>query len=349
MNTLTFKNTSKYINMNIIFLEVKEEYEQKIISNAFDDAAIYAGTIQDYIEEHSIEQLQEFDIISVFIYSQLDKELLKKLPNLKLITTRSTGKNHIDVEYCKNNSIEVVNVTKYGENTVAEFAFGLLLAISRKILPSISTVKQGNFDFKNLQGFDLCGKTVGVIGFGNIGQKFAQMCRGFEMNIIAYDAYPQNVEEKAKELQVEMVSLDYLVENSDVISLHLPLFPQTHHLINQESIWKMKKGVVLINTSRGELIDTQALIEGINQEIISFVGLDVIEGECLMKEEDSLALEKEPTPKYDIKMLIQDHVLINNPHVYLTPHNAFNTQDAVDKILKSTIESINSFIENNKN
>ncbi|MFP4402072.1 MAG: NAD(P)-dependent oxidoreductase [Candidatus Nanoarchaeia archaeon] len=334
--------------MNIIFFEIKEEYEQHIISNAFDQATLYSGTIQEYIEEYSIEKLKEFEIVSVFIYSQLNLELLEQLPNIKLVSTRSTGKNHIDTQFCEKNNIEVVNVTKYGENTVAEFAFALLLTISRKIIPSISQVKQGNFDFTHLQGFDLCGKTVGIIGFGNIGQKFAQMCRGFEMNILAFDAYPEQVESKAKELGVTLASLNEILDKSDIISLHVPLFPQTHHLINKESISKMKKGVVLINTSRGELIDTQALLEGLEQEIISFVGLDVIEGECLMKEESSRMLETDATSKCDIKTLVQDHILINHSRVYLTPHNAFNTTDAVNKILNSTISQINEFLENNK-
>ncbi|MCH8519621.1 MAG: hydroxyacid dehydrogenase [Nanoarchaeota archaeon] len=336
-------------NKKIGFFEVKEEYEVNIIKQAFPNSKIYSETLQEVIDTKGEEEVKEFNILSIFIYSKANKEYLSKCENVQFVITRSMGKNHIDNQYCDKKGIQIGSVSKYGENTVAEFTFALLLAISRKIIKSVSRVKRGDFDFTNLQGFDLQGKTIGLIGFGNIGQKFAQMCRGFEMNVIAYDAFAHNMQDRAKELEVTFVDLDELYTKSDIISLHVPLLPQTHHIVNKESISKMKEGVLLLNTSRGELLDTQAVLEGLNSGHIGYVGLDVIEGECMMKEEHQLTKEVEESLTNssssicDMKTLIRDHLLINHKNAFITPHNAFNTRDAIKRILDSTIEQIREF------
>ena len=327
---------------NIAFLEVTEEFEKNLILKSFPNAQIYSQTLQQLLKEQGASSLEHINVLSTFIYSKNTSENLSHLPNLRLLVTRSTGTNHIDKEFCAQKSIEVRNVSKYGESTVAEFTFALLLTISRKIIPSVQRVKTGEFDFSNLQGFDLQGKTIGLIGFGNIGQKFAKMCSGFEMNVIAYDAFPENVKEIASLLDVSLVDLDTLFSQSDIISLHVPLFPQTHHIISKDSISKMKDGVILLNTSRGELLDTHAVLEGLNSEKIANLGLDVIEGECMMKE-DGYSMNDNQTPE-DLKMLLQDHILIKHPKVIVTPHNAFNTRDAIGRIFMTTFEEINQFL-----
>lgn len=335
---------------DIAFFEVKEEFEHSIISKAFTGCKIYSETLQEVIDNKGEDEVKNFKIVSVFIYSKVNEEYLTKCKNAKFIITRSMGKNHIDIDYCEKNNIQVSNVSKYGENTVAEFTFALLLTISRKIIKSVDKVKKGDFDFTNLQGFDLQDKTIGLIGFGNIGQKFAQMCRGFEMNIIAYDAFANKLQDKAEELDVTFVSLDEIYTNSDIISLHVPLLPQTQHIINKESISKMKEGVIILNTSRGELMDTQAVLNGLNSKKIGFVGLDVIEGECMMREEEEFITQstnKDISKSLEsMQILIKDHLLINHENAYITPHNAFNTKDAIKKILNSTIEQIKEFNEN---
>ncbi|MFT4244809.1 MAG: NAD(P)-dependent oxidoreductase [Candidatus Woesearchaeota archaeon] len=328
------------------FFEVKEEFERLIIAKAFKNCKIYSETLQEVIEHKGEEEVKNLKILSIFIYSKADEEYLSKCESAEFIITRSMGKNHINSEYCESRGIQISNVNKYGENTVAEFTFALLLAISRKIIRSVEKVKGGDFDFSNLQGFDLQGKTIGIVGFGNIGQKFAQMCRGFEMNIVAYDVFADKLQDKALELGVTFVSLDEIYINSDIISLHVPLLPQTEHIINEKSISKMKKGIIILNTSRGELMDTQAVLDGLNSGNIGYVGLDVIEGECMMKEENELAREiKETSIKKvcNMQTLVRDHLLINHKNAYITPHNAFNTRDAIQRILDSTIEQIREF------
>mgnify|MGYP006266743497 CR=1 FL=1 len=335
------------LKKNITFLEVQEEFEKNLILKQYPHAKIYPQTLQKLIENNQIDEIKDTQILSTFIYSKLNEENISKLKHLEFLITRSTGKNHINIEYCtKEKCIQVANVSKYGEHTVAEFTFALMLTISRKIIPAVSKVKRGDFNFSNLQGFDICGKTVGVIGFGNIGQKFAKMCKGFDTTVLAYDAFPGKVQKEAEELGVKLVNLDKLFNKSDVISLHVPLLPQTHHIISYDAIGKMKQGVVIINTSRGELIDTKAILEGLENNKIGAVGLDVIEKECMMKDEQDIINKNLGQQSFDnYKSLLENHVLINHPNVFITPHNAFNTTDAIKRIYSSTFQQIEEFVQ----
>lgn len=329
--------------MKTAFFEVKENWEKEEIKKYFPKAIIF----EEKIQEVEISKINSFDVISVFIYSKVDEKLLKQLKKVKLIATRSTGFDHIATNYCQKKDITVCTVPHYGENTVAEFTFGLLLAISRKIIDSVNRVKTGSFDFSGLRGFDLAGKTVGVIGFGNIGQKFAKMCKGFEMEVLVYDAFADKLEEKAREMGVQLVSLDKLYKTSDIISLHIPSLPQTKHIICETSIKKMKEGVIILNTSRGDLIDSKALMQGIFSKKVGFAGLDVLEGESLLKIEENF-LTKNNKSLEDVELMLEDHILISNPRVYITPHNAFNTIDALSRILHTTFENISEFEKGNK-
>lgn len=324
--------------MKIAFLEVTESWEKEEIKKYYPKAKIFEEKIQDL----EISKLKEFEIISVFIYSKVDEKILKNLPKVKMVATRSTGFDHININYCQKKNITVCTVPHYGENTVAEFTFGLLLSISRKIIDSVNRVKTGSFDFCGLRGFDLHGKTVGIIGFGNIGQKFAKMCKGFEMNVIAYDAFADKLENKAKEMGVKLVSLDNLYKQSDIISLHIPLFPQTKSMICETSIKKMKEGVILLNTSRGDLVDSSALLNNIYSGKIAFAALDVLQGEQLLKNEEEFLARKNKISE-ETELILEDHLLISNPKVYVTPHNAFNTIDALLRILHTTFENIEAF------
>lgn len=282
-----------------------------------------------------------FEIISIFTGSKIDKSILDSLPNLKLIASRTTGIDHIDQEAAKAKGIVVKNVPTYGENTVAEFAFALLLSLSRRILDSALRVKnKGSFTSDGLQGFDLAGKTIGVVGTGHIGQHVIKIANGFGMKVIGFDAVPNRVLES--QLNFQYVDFELLLKNSDVITLHVPYLPATHHLININNINLVKRGAVLINTARGSIVETAALVKALNEGILAGVGLDVLEEETELKNMRQLILESDLDDE-DLRTVLSNHILIDMDNVIITPHNAFNTKEALTRILNTTIENILSF------
>ena len=277
------------------------------------------------------------------IYSVADKKVINSLVSLKYITTRSTGFDHIDLKTCKRKNILVSNVPTYGENTVAEHTFALILALSRKIHLSWERTQKGDFSLDNLRGFDLKGKTLGVVGTGNIGRRVIRIAQGFEMNILAFDIKPN--QKFAKKIGFKYVPLGYLFKNSDIITLHAPYNKTTHHLINLKALRLFKKKCYLINTARGGLCDTTALLRGLKQKIFAGLGLDVLEEEYFIREEREL-LNTAFKKTCDLKTVLENHVLINQPNVIITPHNAFNSQAALTRILDTTIENIKAFTVN---
>ncbi|MBW2963275.1 hydroxyacid dehydrogenase [Candidatus Woesearchaeota archaeon] len=324
--------------MKIAFFEV-EDWEAPVIRELL--AGYTLKFFKEKLTAENVKEVADFDVVSVFIYSKVDENILKAMPNLKLITTRSTGFDHIDLKACRAKKVNVCNVPTYGANTVAEHAFAMILAISRKIIESVNRTKKGSFELEGLRGFDLKGKTMGVVGgCGNIGRHVVRIAHGFEMNILVFDV--KKDEKFAKEMGFKFVDVDTLLRNSDIITLHVPLIPATKYMINVGNISKIKKGAVLINTSRGGLIETEALIKGLDEGIISYAGLDVLEEECAMKEEREL-LTKEFSKACDLKKVLEQHILIENPKVIITPHNAFNSQEALMRILETTIENIKGF------
>ena len=295
---------------------------------------------RENIQNVDIELYKNSEIISVFIHSKLDRATISNMPNLKLIVTRSTGYEHIELEVCKQKAIYVSNVPFYGENTVAEHTFALILSLSRNIHKTYIRTINNNFSLENLQGFDLKGKTLGVIGAGRIGLHLIRMAKGFGMNILAYDVKRDNF--LADIMDFQYTHIENILKNSDVISLHAPLNKATHHLINTGNINLIKKGAVLVNTSRGGLIETEALVEALDKGIISGVGLDVFEGEEYILEE-GCKLRDEYSD--EVKRLIeQDCSLLHRENVVITPHNAFNSREAVERIFTETIRNINEFI-----
>lgn len=286
----------------------------------------------------NIGEVEDYDCVSVFINSVIHKDVLDQLPNLKLIVTRSTGFDHIDRVECANRNIAVTNIPTYGSRTVAEFVFALLLSVSRKIIDASINVKfTDTLSYQGLCGFDLYGKTLGVIGTGKIGKNVIDIALGFGMKVLAYDLHPD--ESFAQEKNIQYVSFDELLSNSDIVTLHMPLTDDNKHIINKEAITKMKKGVVIINTARGELIDTDALIWGINEKIISGAGLDVLELERAFKGESQIVENS--------KIITEDHILMHMKEVVVTPHLAFYSKEAVENILEITVGNINSFIAGN--
>ncbi|OGM90503.1 hypothetical protein A2999_01990 [Candidatus Wolfebacteria bacterium RIFCSPLOWO2_01_FULL_38_11] len=333
--------------LKIAFFEI-EDWEADYVKQRLPDAELFFSreklnkdNLPEILRQNS--GLKDFDGISIFVGSEAKKDVINSFSGLKLITTRSTGFDHIEHSEIKNKNIKTGYVPGYGDNTVAEFAFGLLLNLSRKIYEAFDRIREkGEFSFEGLQGFDLSGKTIGVLGTGRIGRHSIKIAKGFGMNVIAYDAYPNK--DLEKELGFQYVSLDNLFANSDVITLHLPYSESTHHIINSENIKKMKKGVILINTARGGLVDTEALIKALNEGQIGGYGADVFEEEGITKDERAFLLYGHPEG-HNLKTALANHVLIDMPNVIITPHNAFNTKEALMRILDTDLENIKSFIE----
>lgn len=322
----------------IVFFEI-DEWEKQHIEKALPDTQLIF--IQSKVQDKTNPEVFDAEVISTFIYSTLTKNMLAQFPNLKLIATRSTGYDHIDLNYCKEKGITVVNVPSYGASSVAEQTFALILAISRKLIPTVEQSRRGNFELSNLRGFDLQGKTLGVIGAGKIGQKVIDVGLCFGMHV---QVYTQHGGENKENLQY--VSLEELLSASDIVSLHIPYTKETHHLINRENIKKFKKGAILINTARGQLVETQAILDGLENGYLQAAGLDVLEEECSLKEEREL-LTDEFLKSCDIKTQLLNHVLLDRDDVLFTSHNAFNTQEALLQILETTGDNIKSYQEGN--
>ncbi|MBN2197655.1 hydroxyacid dehydrogenase [Candidatus Wolfebacteria bacterium] len=336
--------------MKIGFFEI-EDWEIDYLKKMFNKLGIVAELFffAEKLNKDLLPGQRDFDIISVFVGSNITKEVIEYFPDLKLITTRSTGFDHIDLATAKEKNIAVGYVPGYGDNTVAEFAFGLLLTLSRKIYEAYDRIREiGSFSLDGLRGFDLKGKTIGIIGTGRIGKCMIKIARGFDMNVVAFDVQPD--EEFAKENNFQYLTLDDLLTQSDVISLHVPYIPPsdsnqgTYHLINSENISKIKKGAILINTSRGPIVETEVIVKALNDGILSGVGLDTFEEEGASKDEKTLLLYGRPE-EHDLKKLLANRVLIDMPNAIITPHNAFNTNEALQRILDIDIENIKSFVD----
>ena len=284
---------------------------------------------------------QGAEVLCIFIESHIGEAEMARFPALKLIATRSTGFDHIDLAAAGARGGALADGPLYGENTVAEFAFALLLALSRRIIDADERVRTtGTFSTNGLRGFDLAGKTIGVVGTGHIGAHVIRMAQGFGMKVIGFDAYPN--QELSRMLNFLYVSLPDLLDASDVVTLHVPYNEQTHHLINTENIGTIKKGTYLINTARGAIIETDALIEGLKSGIIAGAGLDVLEEEGKLADEITLLTSPHPNAE-ELKIALANQYLITHPRVIVTPHCAFNTTEAVERILDTTIENIRNF------
>ncbi len=274
------------------------------------------------------------DVVCVFVNDDINPEVIDKLQanGVKLIALRCAGYNNVDIEYAYG-KIHVVRVPAYSPYAVAEHAMALLLTSVRRIHKAFIRTRDFNFSLSGMTGFDMHGKTVGVVGTGKIGRIFIEICRGFGMNIIAYDKYP------AVDSGIKYVSLDELWEQSDIISLHCPLTDESRHMINEESISRMKKGVVIINTSRGALIDSEALLEGIKDRKVGAACLDVYEEESNIFFHD-----------YS-NHIVNDDVLarlISMPNVIVTSHQAFLTSEALSNIADTTLANVKEFMREGK-
>ena len=295
----------------------------------------------DVLDKDHIPKETDAEIISIFINSKIDEKVLAAFPKAKLITTRSTGFDHIDLRSCAKRNVSVSNVPNYGQDTVAEYTFALILALVRKIYHGYDQIREaGDFSLEGLRGIDLKGKTLGVIGTGKIGKSVVKIARAFEMRVLACDISPD--EDFAREMQMSYCEPERVLRESDIVTLHVPYTKETHHLLNSKNIKRMKKGAYLINTSRGGVVETEALVKALGKGYLAGAALDVLEEEKAIQDELEFLLEGR-VQEHNLKTILANHVLIDMPNVIITPHNAFNTWGALQRILTTTIENIRGF------
>lgn len=296
--------------------------------------------VREPLDGDNVGHYRDAEAVSVFIYSQLEREVLEQLPQLQLVTTRSTGYDHIDCDFAAEQDIAVCNIPAYGDNTVAEHVFALLLALSHRLIEAVDRTRRGDFSPTGLTGFDLEGKTMGIIGTGRIGRHVAKIARGFGMQVVAHDVAPD--EELARELGFSYASLEDLLQASDVVTLHVPANDETRHLIGEREFGLMRDGAVLINAARGEVVEVQALVRALGEGGLAGAGLDVLPEEPVIHEEAEL-LRSVYSKEHDFSTLLANHVLLHLRNVVITPHCAFNTREAVSQILDITRDNLLSF------
>ncbi|KDE70493.1 2-hydroxyacid dehydrogenase [Fusobacterium necrophorum DAB] len=290
------------------------------------------------LNEETVDFVKGYEIISIFVNDTVNPPVIDKLLEygVKLIVLRCAGYNNVDVNYI-NERIKLVRVPAYSPYSVAEYTASLIMTLNRKIHKAYLRTREGNFSINGLMGFDLHRKTIGVIGAGRIARIFIKIMRGFDARVIAYDPYPD--ESFAKELGYEYVDLETLYRQSDIISLHCPLTKENTHLINRDSMKKMKNGVMLVNTGRGRLIDTIDLIEALKEKKVGAAALDVYEEEAGYFFEDMSS------------SIIEDDILgrlLSFNNVLLTSHQAYFTKEAFQDITITTLENIQSFLKGNE-
>lgn len=316
-----------------------EDWEEEYVKNKLDHEEItfHKGPLSAFCDLKD----DQAEALCIFIDSKIGEAEMSRFPALKLIATRSTGFDHIDLIAAKAKNIAVVTVPFYGENTVAEFAFALILALAHRIPEAEASVKAGEFSPNGLRGFDLSNKTIGIVGCGHIGMHAIRMANGFGMKVLGFDMHSDP--EIARANNFTFATLPDLFAQSDIISLHVPYNPHTHHLINKDNIATIKKGAYLINTSRGAIVETDALVEALKNGILAGAGLDVLEEEGDMDIDATALLVQTHPNEATLKTLLENHYIIEHPRVIVTPHTAFNTIEAVTRILDTSIENIRNF------
>ncbi len=319
--------------VKIAFFDTKD-YDKKFFDEYNKKYNYEITYFESKLNSETAELARGFDVICIFVNDIADEKTLKKLNEfgVKLIALRCAGFNNVDLNHLDN--LQVVRVPQYSPYAVAEHATALLLNINRKIYKAYQRVKKYNFSLDGLLGFDLHNKTIGVIGTGRIGKAFIEIMNGFGTNVIAYDLFKD--EKASQELGFKYVEFDELCQNADIISLHCPLTPETKHIINKDSLAKMKDNVIIINCSRGDLICTNDLIDALSSGKIGGVGLDVYDNE-------SNFFLKDMSNSYERDKNLS--LLISMPNVLITSHQAFFTSEALNKIASDTCQNISDIFE----
>jgi D-lactate dehydrogenase len=309
-------------------------YDQKTLEPLATGAGIAVKYREFRLGEDTVSLVRDSDIVCAFVNDDLSRPIIEQLSaaGIRLIAMRCAGFNNVDLDAAKDLGVDVVRVPAYSPYAVAEHAVALLLSLNRHIVRAHNRVRELNFSLKGLVGFDLHGKTAGILGTGKIGRVAAQILHGFGMEVLAYDPYPDHA--WADEHGVKYVSLRELAEKSDVISLHTPLTPETFHIVGREFLQTVKDGVYIINVSRGALVDAKALIKALKKGRVGGLALDVYE------EEEGVFFED-----HSSHILMDDTLarLLTFPNVLITSHQAFLTREALDEIAYSTVENIRRY------
>ncbi|TVQ92303.1 MAG: 2-hydroxyacid dehydrogenase [Bacteroidetes bacterium] len=311
-------------------------YDRKLFENASESHTF--EFFETRLREQTINLTSGFDGVCVFVNDRISDQVLKGISEqgVKLVALRCAGFNNVDLKAAKKHGVRVMRVPAYSPEAVAEHALALMMTLVRKTHKAYNRVRDGNFSLDKLTGFTIHGKTVGIIGTGQIGQAFCRILNGMGAKILAYDKYPSD---KMKEIGVEYKELDEVLEKSDILSLHCPLTPETHHIINEKSLSVMKKGAMLINTSRGKLVDTMAVIEALKNEQLGSLAIDVYE------EEEKLFFRD-----LSEKIIRDDQIsrLMIFHNVLITAHQGFFTQESLDQIKQTTLKNFDDFQDGNE-
>ena len=323
--------------MRIAFFDTKP-YDKPSFEKYGEKHGVTFKFFETKLNEDTVDLVNGFDGVCVFVNDTVNSIVIDKLyeKGVKFVALRCAGFNNVDINHASG-KVRVLRVPAYSPYAVAEHTMALLLTSVRRIHKAYIRSKDFNFSLSNLTGFDLHGKTVGVIGTGRIGRVFIDICRGFGMKVLAFDKFPAEGLDNGD--TIRYVDLDELFENSDIISLHCPLTEETHHIIDENAIEKCKKGVVLLNTSRGALVDAEALLQGIKSRKVGAACLDVYE------EESDLFFEDNSGHIMEDDTLAR---LITMPNVLVTSHQAFLTEEALENIAQTTVENLIEISKTNK-
>ena len=335
--------------MIIYFTEIEPDGEEFFANFLTDHDVRFASRLEDVGADA--------EIVSCFIYSKIDSAFLAAHPSLKLVASRSTSVDHIDTAACHARGVLVCSLPFYGEATVAEHTFALILALSRRLREVMLAPKTGRFSYEATRGFELAGKTLGIVGMGRIGQRVAELAHAFQMHVLAYDVHQSAA--TTGNLICDFVTLDDLLASSHVVSLHAPLSAETYHILNAEALAKCRRGVLVINTARGSLLDTHALREALNSGQVGGAGLDVLQDERVMRDSasriiaadiiqhlrsDALATDEQDADRIrELQELMLSDDVLSRSNVVFTPHVAFNSVEATDRMRRATLENISGF------
>ena len=326
--------------MKMLMFDYRESEKEFFEKNNFQDIEI--TFIKEPLNEMSQltqEQYDETDVISVFISSQVCEEVLKRFKNLRVVATRSTGYNHIDVKHCSQNNIAVFNVEEYGQTSVAQYTMALILALVRNLFPAYLDIQRNYVNHADYEGRNLNKLTIGIIGCGSIGGAVAKIANFFDMKVLVH-SYAKRTDVSSF---AEYVSLDELLENSDIVTLHVPYSSENYHMIGEEEFSKMKDGAYFVNTARGELIDIVALYENLLSGKIKGAALDVLECEYLALAPENVVNDIKSSNSNCVASALITQKLLGMRNVIITPHIAYNTQESVDTLLETTFNNIRDF------
>jgi D-lactate dehydrogenase len=322
----------------IVFFEVAPYEHEALEAARFPDAEV--RLVPEPLTLQTAHLAADAEVVSVFVYSRIDEALLGALPALRFVATRSTGFDHLDVAALNGRGILASYVPSYGENTVAEHAFALIFALSRRLQTAILKTRALDFGLAGLEGRDLRGRTLGVVGVGRIGVHAVRLGRGAGMQVVAFDVRENPALAEAE--RFAYVPFAELLERSDVVSLHAALSPATFHLFDRAAFARMKPGALLVNTARGGIVDTEALCEALDSGRLGGAGLDVFEGEELIK--DEVQRLRQPLNQTQLRQLALCHSLLRRDNVILTPHVAFFTREGVGRLLDANLANIRAYL-----